>query len=202
MKQRNENAKRNWDVALEDWNKKCGDAQFQTELQRLQAVRRELADLPNERTKRLNLLQARRETNQRSAYLDRYRIDRAKIPLVGPTRVAMLASYGVETAADIEPAKIKNIPGFGTAITRHLLDWRAQHERNFRFNPNEAVDPREIANVERDVQLKQINLIQDLKSGAQRLSHFRAEAISARERLKPIVERAWREKEWLAKAMS
>ena len=124
------------------------------------------------------------------------RIDRGKIPLIGDARAAMLASYGVETAADIDRYKIRNIPGFGEAITNNLLEWRREHEQNFRFNPNQGVDPKDIAGVERDILAMQAKLITSLSTGPAQLTRLRHEALAARERLKVKMLEAWSEKEF------
>ena len=78
----------------------------------------------------------------------------------------MLASYGIETAADIKKAKIMQIPGFGEALTSELVEWRKKHERNFRFNPNEPVDRHEIDAMDRDLESERQNLLTTLRQGS------------------------------------
>jgi DNA-binding helix-hairpin-helix protein with protein kinase domain len=43
----------------------------------------------------------------------------------------MLASFGVETAADVKLQAIKNISGFGPHLTDRLLSWRRSCEQKF-----------------------------------------------------------------------
>lgn len=89
------------------------------------------ADLARE----LARLKSSREARQRDAFLDRFVIRRSSISGIGPAKSATLASYGVETAADVTAAKVRAVPGFGEALTAKLLAWRRGHEAKFRYNP-------------------------------------------------------------------
>ncbi|NJR80295.1 hypothetical protein HBH26_17070 [Sphingomonas sp. 36D10-4-7] len=79
-------------------------------------------------------LKSTREARQRDAFLDRFQIRRASIAGIGPAKTATLASYGVETAADVTAAKVQAVPGFGDALTAKLVAWRRAHEARFRYN--------------------------------------------------------------------
>jgi DNA-binding helix-hairpin-helix protein with protein kinase domain len=76
--------------------------------------------------------------DQLARYLDQFTIAKATIPDVGPGRAAKLASYGIETAADVTKAALANVPGFGDHLTKRLLSWRKDVERGFRFDPAAA----------------------------------------------------------------
>jgi DNA-binding helix-hairpin-helix protein with protein kinase domain len=80
-------------------------------------------------------LKSTREARQRDTFLDGFTIRRASIPGIGPAKTATLASYGVETAADVIAAKVRVVPGFGEALTAKMLAWRRGHEAKFRYNP-------------------------------------------------------------------
>jgi DNA-binding helix-hairpin-helix protein with protein kinase domain len=96
--------------------------------------------------------------DSRQRYLDRFRIDRAKMRGIGSSRVAMLASYGIETAADIDGVNIMQIPGFGEMLTSELVRWRQGHERNFRFNSNAPIDRRALDTINRELEACRQNL--------------------------------------------
>lgn len=83
----------------------------------------------------LQRLTINRRQRHLDAYLDRFRIRDASITGIGPSKAAVLASFGVETAADVDASKILSIPGFGDQLTKNLLDWRLQKERSFAYNP-------------------------------------------------------------------
>ncbi|MBU6414118.1 MAG: hypothetical protein KGS45_11670 [Planctomycetes bacterium] len=67
---------------------------------------------------------------QLTRYLQRYMISSASIPDIGPSRKAVLASFGIETAADIDRKIIHTIPGFGRRLTDHLIYWRMSCEKH------------------------------------------------------------------------
>lgn len=75
---------------------------------------------------------------QMSAYLDRFSIDKAAIPDIGASRKVKLASFGIETAGDVTKQKIENVPGFGSALSGRLMDWRKEVEREFVFSETQA----------------------------------------------------------------
>jgi predicted flap endonuclease-1-like 5' DNA nuclease len=83
----------------------------------------------------LAALKSTREGRQRDTFLDRFPIRRAKISGIGPAKTATLASYGIETAADVKASAIMAVPGFGEAMTAKLMVWRRGHEAKFRYNP-------------------------------------------------------------------
>lgn len=180
-----------WESMLTRWKREASRDAFTEKLKALEKARTEMLDLPNERDRRLAKLQAEREIRQRQRYLDRFRIDRATIHGIGVSRTAMLASYGIETAADIECSKIMQIPGFGPTLTSELVRWRQRHERNFRFNPTEPVNPHDIHVINRELEARRQNLLSILQQGPvvlQRLSH---EINVARSGLMPTLEKTW-----------
>jgi|688.fasta_scaffold947129_2 DNA-binding helix-hairpin-helix protein with protein kinase domain len=110
--------------------------------------KKKFESVEKERLKRYKELDAKRQTMQLEKYLDRYRLERAKISGIGESRRSVLISFGIETAADVKLDEIYKIPGFGAALTQELINWRKGHEKNFRFNPNEKIDPLEVAKVD------------------------------------------------------
>lgn len=184
-------AKAEWENSLGRWRREASRDVFAERLRVLEQARAQLADLPNERRRRLAGLEAEREQRQRQRYLDRFRIDRAKIRGIGPGRTSMLASYGIETAADVEGPRILQIPGFGQTLTFELVEWRRGHERNFRFNPTEPVDRRDIDAIDRDLELRRQNLVSTLRQGPDALRRIAQEVSAARPRLMPVLEKAW-----------
>jgi DNA-binding helix-hairpin-helix protein with protein kinase domain len=161
------------------------------EVKSLESARNQLADLPAERRRRLVKLEAQREAQQRQRYLDRFRIDRAKIRGIGSGRTSMLASYGIETAADVDDRKIMRKPGFGQALMSELVRWRRGHERNFHFNPNEPTDPRDINVLDRELEARRQTLLTALRQGPDALRRLNQEIGVARPRLMPMLEKAW-----------
>jgi DNA-binding helix-hairpin-helix protein with protein kinase domain len=79
--------------------------------------------------------------DQLHKFLDSHYIKDHNIRRIGRTRQATLASFGIETAADISWNDIINIPGFGKSYTSSLVNWRKYLEKQFRFNPSKGIDP-------------------------------------------------------------
>lgn len=75
---------------------------------------------------------------QLNAYLDQFFINRESWPRIPKSTLAALASYGIETAADINEQDVRAVPGFGEVRTGFLLHWRRQKEIGFRFHPAKA----------------------------------------------------------------
>lgn len=88
-------------------------------------------------------LHARAREMQLALFLQQQFISDATIPAVGPTRTAALASFGIETAFDVETSAVQQVPGFGPKLTEKLLYWRKDVEAQFRFNPVVGVPPPE-----------------------------------------------------------
>jgi len=183
-------ARSEWNSVLTRWQREASRAAFAQALKELEETRANILDLPRERQRRIAKLEADRETQQKQKYLDRFRIDRATIPGIGQGRTAMLASYGVETAADITRKRVQLVPGFGPTLTSSLLTWRATQERNFRFDPKQAVDPRLVADVDREIDALRKAALSKLRRGPGELTRLGTEIVSARQRLRPFLERA------------
>lgn len=180
-----------WENALARWRREASLQAFEEKRKSLEQARAELADLPNERRRRMAKLEAERESRQRQRYLDRFRIDRAKIRNIGSGRASMLASYGIETAADVDGETILKIPGFGPMLTGELVQWRRSHERNFRFNPSEPVNRRDVDAIDRELESRRQALMSALRQGPDTLRRLSQELTAARPRLMPVLESAW-----------
>jgi DNA-binding helix-hairpin-helix protein with protein kinase domain len=180
-----------WKAALRAWRRDASEARFAQQKAELEKARAGLADLPNERVRRLQRLETDRQLYQKLRYLDRFRIDAADVHGIGPGRTAMLEAYGVETAADCEEAELRQIPGFGPALTSELIAWRRSHEANFRFDAAEPVDPQDIAEVERQLGQRRQELLETLRKGPETLRQASDEIATSRKSLKPELDQAW-----------
>lgn len=184
-------AERDHIALLSRWHLEANHAKFFEKFKELESLKSRIEALEAERDKQIKALELQRRSSQLEKYLDRYRLERAKIPGIGDSRRAILISYGIETAADINTAALAKIPGFGHALTQELLGWRHSHERNFRFNPNEAIDPAEITKVNIAMQNQRGELLRCLQSGVSALESLRQEIVTARNRLQPLLIASW-----------
>lgn len=184
-------AQATWNQLEGRWRAQATVAAFLALKGQLSGAHTELKGLPARRVNLLAELQAKREAHQKVQYLDRFRIDRAQIAGIGPGRAATLASFGIETAADVERYKILNVRGFGPSLCDALVGWRRQHESRFRFNPAAPVDPREIRRVEETIETRRKQLLGRLQAGPRELLTSQANILAARTRLEPALKSAW-----------
>jgi DNA-binding helix-hairpin-helix protein with protein kinase domain len=184
-------AKAEYDAFSERWSRDTSVAAFADKFRALEAVRAELSDLPNERQHGLAKLAAEREARQRTRYLDGCEIARATIYNIGASRTAMLASYGIETAADVDESAILKIPGFGPTYTAALVAWRKECEREFRVDPNEPINPLDVAALDNQLEARRQRLISALRQGPVELQIIRQEIDRARQCLMPLLDKSW-----------
>ena len=170
-------AKHDWTTLKSTW---------QMPPERFGHIRRELDVLKTKhdglstvRAQRLQQLSDQRRQKQLQDYLDQHSITSAKISGMGPAKIAMLVSYGIDSAGDIVAAKVIAVPGFGQVTTGKLVAWRQQIEARFRFNPNRAVSPSDILAVQRDIDIQRNKLEQDIAAG---LANLRAIVTAAKSR--------------------
>ena len=124
--------------------------------------------LASEQTERIKRYQNERESLQRIAFLERFRIRDHKISGVGPAKLATLTSYGIETAADITRENVLAIAGFGPINSKPLLEWQQQCARRFVYDPKPtAADQLEMNKIKTDIQQRRQTLRQKLQLEAQ-----------------------------------
>ncbi len=172
------------------WQNEASSQAFHAKLKELHGRREAWRALPATRQAEHAVLMNNREQSARIRFLDRFEIERASINGIGPAKKAMLESYGIETAADIERAAVRKVPGFGPALTQRLLDWRRSVEQDFRFNPNSSIDPRDLADLERRMAQHKRELEDALRKGAAELHQLRTTVLSRRQALEGPIRAA------------
>jgi DNA-binding helix-hairpin-helix protein with protein kinase domain len=130
----------------------------------IEALKKDLDALVVERATRIHALAApEREAQQRARYLAALRIESAKLANIGPARCAVLRSWGIDTAADVDMAKITDIPGFGKNLTDKLVIWRDIKEMAFVYNAAAVVDPLEVQRIDRQLAGRRTKLMMELR---------------------------------------
>src|SRR5260370_36654924 len=124
-------------------------------------------------------------------FLDNYQIAHAKIKGLGSTRKATLRSYGNETAAEVQAARIQQISGFGPSMTAVLVAWRTSTERRFVFNPAQPINPQDVAQIQADVARKKIALQAALQKALTDLRSASSEIQTLRNSLKASAVQVW-----------
>jgi DNA-binding helix-hairpin-helix protein with protein kinase domain len=102
----------------------------------------------------------------------------------------MLESYNIKTAWDVSEQQVMRVPGFGPALTRELLGWRAKLETKFKFDPSKGINPQDIAALDRDIADMKRKLEASLSNGPQALTQIISHILMQRQILKPQLDEA------------
>jgi DNA-binding helix-hairpin-helix protein with protein kinase domain len=183
-------AQKEYNQALESFNRDAGTTVFQNRREHLNRLKLEFDDLVNREKKDLDTLRTHAETRQRVRYLEQFFIDKANLSGIGPANRATLASFGIETAAEVEWNRVRRLKGFGDVKTRTLVDWRKSLERNFRFNPSQSITQADINQVKQKVHARAQGIQQELRKGLTDIQNFPRQQEQAVRHHTPILQRA------------
>lgn len=181
-------AESRWRTAEEHWKVKAGPVSFDIKRAELSKLREHWSRIPNLRLAKLQELERNREQVQRERFLDGFEIESAKIKGIGKGRSQTLASFGIETAADVKPGAIASVPGFGPKTQAILMQWRADLERRFRFDPTRSIDPRDTARVEQEILAMRKKIESELVIGIAQLRQVHSQIMSTRKHMRAQVE--------------
>ena len=190
LRQRYVTTESQWDTAIEDWERRCGIDQIENLKESLVEAKRSFDSLAGEERETVSKNQADRRERQLTSYLERFRIRNVKISGIGPTKEATLASYGIESAADVDSGKVLSVPGFGPVNSRALLEWRRGLESKFNYDPNpNAADQAVLGKIRADTTRKAVQLRQQLTSGAKELWKAVQACEQMRKSVDPVLSR-------------
>ncbi len=173
------------------WHHEVGNVQnaFHATRRGLEEKRVEYESLGPAYQRDRSTLNIKREENQRKRFLEQHLVQRANIRGVGPGLKTTLASYGIETAADVKYGLVAAVPGFGPVKTRELVAWRAKLEQAFRFDPTKGVHPADIAALDQRYAAKRQELERALQGGPDTLRRLSSKATETRDQLLPELKR-------------
>lgn len=183
-------AEARWNEAVKRLNEKESAKPFDEQLQELTRLKTRYNDLDAEFSKEKQKLQDNIRALQLSRFLERHLIADYNIPQIGPSRKATLASFGIETAADIEQFRIWGIKGFGWKYTQGLLHWRDSIERSFVFDPSKGIDPADVSSLKQKFRQHKIPIEKALLSGPHELEQIKEQINRKRLSLQTEVETA------------
>jgi DNA-binding helix-hairpin-helix protein with protein kinase domain len=177
----------------QQWEEVASESAFLSKVQALQQAKTEYEALSTMyQTERAQLHTQRRDAQLRR-YLSGFFLDHARIEGIGPGRLATLASYGIETAADIDHIALAAVPGFGPKLTARLFDWRRSQELRFAVDPSKGIHPDDLSALDQRFSQKRRILEAALLRGPQELDTARRRALQQREVLRIQLARAARE---------
>jgi len=183
----------NWSSTEQEWQMRTRPAAFDEKKGELRGVKDQLSQLPILLNQRMQQLKNDQQRIQLEKYLDRFEIEDANIEGIGKGRKQTLASYGIETAADIDYSKLHIVPGFGPKLTNALISWRDGLASRFRFDPARGPDPSDVAKINNDIALLRRDLQQKLVGGSAQLKQIRSQIMNARAQFIEPVRTVYRE---------
>ena len=186
-------AQQHMNVVHEQWKRDAGDSKFQEKLKSLLSVRTEFEGLANQLLQEKKLLQNNLRTAQLNKFLDRYFIENQNIYGIGSARKSTLASFGVETAADVDWNKIIRIKGFGPSLVSSIVAWRKSIEQKFVFDPTKGIDPADLAALNQRFSQKRSQIEGQLLAGPEQLGMLRELAIKQRTQMSQAIQSAARQ---------
>ena len=186
-------AQQNLNAIQERWNLETGDGKFQAKYKELASWRTEYENISNQLVQEKQKLQQNLRTLQLHKYLDNFFLADHHISFVGTTRKVTLASFGIETAADITWSKVIKINGFGEKLTTELVNWRNGLEKKFVFDPNKGIDPADIAAVNQRFAQKRKQIEGNLLAGPEQLKLLCELIMQQRIQLLPKIQAAYQQ---------
>lgn len=138
--------------------------------------------MPAWRSQRLQQLEAGKRAAQLHRHLESHLIERADIRGIGPSRLATLSAYGIDTAWDVDVSRVQSVPQFGPVLAQRLAEWRRGVERTFVFRPHEPISAEAIAELDRQMVQQRRQLLEALREAveAMRTAAGTEPAIAAR----------------------
>lgn len=183
-------ARNEFNSLIERMRKEAGPDGFHQRKETFKKLRDELMALPAQEAQEISKLHSTALERQKQKFLERFFIDSAEIPGVGPARKAALRSFGIETAADVSRNRVMQIKGFGESLTRAVTDWKASVERRFVFNLANAVSESDKNAVRAKVGSRKSSIAAALTGAAAELQRLRQVAGTRASSLQPQLVQA------------
>ncbi|UXC19966.1 helix-hairpin-helix domain-containing protein [Comamonas squillarum] len=165
-------------------------AEFQKRKDHLNQAVKFLRQMPARAADEMRKLDGMAREYHLRKHLEQFYIDDVQIRGLGPARKAALQSFGIETAAEVVEADVRQVKGFGGALTQALLDWRASHERSFVFLAHMRPPASEIAKVQQKQNAERAPAEMLLRKGPDVLRGLISDAQRQHSMLLPRVETA------------
>jgi DNA-binding helix-hairpin-helix protein with protein kinase domain len=176
-------AEQAWNTAQAAWSRQPGNTNYLQVKSEAMSLVRDLNALPDQEISELQQLENNKRKAQLERYLERHPINGAKMRKIGTARKAVLASFGIETAADVEFHRVEAVQGFGPSLVSELVTWRKGIEQKFVFNAKEPISPAQIAAVKTALANKKVVFDAKLRSAMIRLQQVASLAVDQRNSL-------------------
>lgn len=187
----------------ERWEKEADGERYLAKLKELQARKESYDDLAQIRERKLRQLETEARKEQLEAFLEQFEVEEADLGGVWFKANSDLYSHGIETAADVNERKLRQVPSVGTYHLTKLLEWRRALEQQFEFNATRSVSQQARIAAEKEIDEIRHRLEHELGGGAFYLRRVKQEIEARRRQLQPALANARQalaqaEKDWEA----
>jgi DNA-binding helix-hairpin-helix protein with protein kinase domain len=191
LRQSRSQAEASWRAIEEAWSKQPGNGRFLKIRAEINEYIRSLSDLPKDEARELQKLEQNKKDAQLRRHLDRFLIANAKIAKIGSGRKAVLASFGVQTAADVELQKVTAIQGFGPTLVSSLMAWRQSVANKFVFNASEPVNQSDLTNLKARIANRKVELDNKIRGSAAGLQQASSDSLTQRAKIASLANQAF-----------
>ena len=166
-----------------EWNELCVDDRIDQLMDRLTQTKQQVLELAARRQESLKSMAQVVMHQQRDRYLEQFRIDKAKLPMVTEREISALKHYDIDTADDIfrPGAYLRSMVSF--EAEREITAWATACLRNFQhqFDPAGALDPEAVQTIDSELLKRQETLLAELQKGREELEQLSTDLVSRRE---------------------
>jgi DNA-binding helix-hairpin-helix protein with protein kinase domain len=191
LRQERSQAETVWRNVEQAWTQHAGNQKFVEIKSQVDSLIRSLSELPNEEQRQLTILDQKKRDAQLNWHLERFLIAQAKIRKIGPGRKAVLASFGIETAADINPARISAIQGFGPTLVSELMAWRQTAVNKFTYNAAEPINPVDLSALKHKIATRRNELDNKIRNSVATLQQASNFVVEQRKKLSDLGNRTF-----------
>jgi hypothetical protein len=162
-------AKAKLDEQRQTWLAQAGPATFEEKRKLFLSLAGTYSALPAKERELLGELEKTKRERQFTSYMKSQLIERAKIPGVGQSRKATLASHGFANALDVKNRRVPKLPGFGPSLVGEVEAWASSVGQRFAFNPTAPTEPHLVQQVKSTIAMERVGLEQKLANAPDQL---------------------------------
>jgi len=189
-RRRLEESRKAYSAAEKEWARAARATGFVEMRARLAHVRRALKEQRRRYDAEIAALRRNRDREALRRYLESHVIAVNVIPEIDKRAKALLLSFGIETANDIESVSLREVPQLTRPQRARLMLWREAIERSFRTQPRQALDTKAVRDIETRHVRERLKNQAELAAGAALLRQIARDLDSRR----PALERRARER--------
>ncbi len=135
-----ESINRTYVEAAVDYRRDAGESRFITQQAELNTLMYDYRDLPNWMDKYREEMKVHVQDRALQRFLATFLIEDYDIPSVTEGFKAVLSSFGIESAADVDWSKVYNVKGSTTVMSDALLAWKNDLEKQFVYDESKGVE--------------------------------------------------------------